>query len=432
MRNPGLGDTRKSNVVALRSKTDEIELLTRIISAQSDIAVASHRPHDLIDVVLTHARALTGSEGAAVEVLDRDRLLYAAANGIAAPQLGLRFTAAHGLAGLCVQRNEVLCCDDAELDPRVNRAACRRLGVRSMLVAPLHHAGRTIGVLKVMSTCVAAYRDVDLRTLQHLSGLIGSSLGHALMTLVPSPATGSTPVRGSEAQAWADRIETLISDRAIATVFQPVVRFEDRQVIGYEALSRFPPGTGSPDLWFGKATACGLGLALEIEAARAALDHLARIPAPLRLSINVSPETLLNPALDALLQPYDRTRLTLEITEHSTVDDYEKVCRRIVELRRQGLKLAIDDAGAGFASLRHILQLVPDIIKLDVSLTKEIDLDTRRQALVSAILTFALGTSTRVVVEGVETEGELQALVALGVELGQGYYLGRPGPLPER
>jgi EAL domain-containing protein (putative c-di-GMP-specific phosphodiesterase class I) len=208
------------------------------------------------------------------------------------------------------------------------------------------------------------------------------------------------------------------------------MRLADRSVIGYEALSRFPAGTGAPDAWFSMASETGLGIALEIEAVRSALGHLASIPKPLRLSINVSPETLMDPALEDVLQPHDKSRLVLEITEHSTVADYEVMGQRVLALQSQGLEFAIDDAGAGFASLRHILHLVPDVIKLDISLTRRIDHDKRRQMLVSAILSFAHGTSTRVVVEGIETEGELDALVTLGVEFGQGYYLGRPEALP--
>ncbi|MGH8171867.1 MAG: EAL domain-containing protein, partial [Rhodanobacteraceae bacterium] len=96
-----------------------------------------------------------------------------------------------------------------------------------------------------------------------------------------------------------------------------------------------------------------------------------------------------------------------------------------------GVRLAIDDAGAGFASLRHVLRLEPDFIKLDMSITHGIDAQIRHQSLASALLTFANGTSASIVAEGIETQGELDTLRRLGVTYGQGHYLGFPGPLPD-
>jgi len=424
----------RSAVVALRADQNETALLNRIISAQSDIAAAVHDPKEVVDVVIKRTQELTRSEGAAVELLEGDELVYIAASGVASRQIGLRIPIGHSLAGMCVANNQVLWCDDAEFDPRVNREACRQVGLRSMLVAPLLHAGRPIGALKVMSPYASAYRDTDVRTLERMSALIGSALGHAMkhdrLARNQRPAPDAAKDMEQERSDWEDRIRSLLVSRQIRTVFQPVVRLADRAVTGYEALSRFPAGTGTPDVWFSMASEVGLGIALELEALRSALSHLGSIPEPLHLSINLSPETLMAPALEDALRPYDKSRLILEITEHSTVADYEVMGERILALQRQGLEFAIDDAGAGFASLRHILQLMPDVIKLDISLTRRIDHDKRRQALVSAILSFAHRTSARVVVEGVETAGELDALVALGVEFGQGYYLGRPEALP--
>ena len=112
-----------------------------------------------------------------------------------------------------------------------------------------------------------------------------------------------------------------------------------------------------------------------------------------------------------------------------TVPDYDRLRACLRGLQSRGVLVAIDDAGAGFASLRHILQLSPDIIKLDISLTRGIDIDTRRQTMVSAIQTFASGTNATIVVEGVENENELDTLIGLGIEYGQGFHLCRPGPL---
>ena len=124
-------------------------------------------------------------------------------------------------------------------------------------------------------------------------------------------------------------------------------------------------------------------------------------------------------------------RIALELTEHARVDDYEGLSRVLTPLRDQGMQLAVDDAGAGFASLRHILQLQPDIIKLDMTLTRHVDADGARRALAAALITFAGEIGASIVAEGIESEREIDALVGLGVQYGQGYHLARPGPLPD-
>ncbi|MGZ5354682.1 MAG: EAL domain-containing protein, partial [Actinomycetota bacterium] len=100
-------------------------------------------------------------------------------------------------------------------------------------------------------------------------------------------------------------------------------------------------------------------------------------------------------------------------------------------LRALGARIAIDDAGAGFASLRHILLIAPEIIKIDISLTSRIDTDPRRRALAAALVSFAKEMSIEVVAEGIESEEEYAALLSLGVRLGQGYHLGRPAPIED-
>jgi len=123
-------------------------------------------------------------------------------------------------------------------------------------------------------------------------------------------------------------------------------------------------------------------------------------------------------------------RVVLELTEHTEVHDYGKFEETIENLRSKGVRLAVDDAGAGYSSFRHILNLRPDVIKLDIGLTRGIDGDPARRALGSALLTFGLDAyNASVVAEGIETEGEFKTLRALGCPFGQGYYLGRPGRL---
>ena len=121
----------------------------------------------------------------------------------------------------------------------------------------------------------------------------------------------------------------------------------------------------------------------------------------------------------------------IEITEHAPVADYDALAQAIRPLRAHGVRLAVDDAGAGFASLRHILRLSPDVIKLDRALTAEIDSDAPREALAAALILFASRIGSTVVAEGIEREEELRTLRNLGVLYGQGYYLARPLPVEQ-
>ncbi|MET0231267.1 MAG: EAL domain-containing protein, partial [Rhodanobacteraceae bacterium] len=190
--------------------------------------------------------------------------------------------------------------------------------------------------------------------------------------------------------------------------------------------------TRSPDLFFTEAIEADLGFDLEIAVMRKALCSLAQLPRKTYLAVNVSPQTAASPDLARLCTRHAADRIVLEITEHSSVDDYLVLSKRARALRDMGVHLAIDDAGAGFASLRHVLRLEPDLIKLDKSITRNIDTRVRHQSLAAALLTFAAGTSASIIAEGIETAEELATLKRLGVPYGQGYFLGRPGPIPDQ
>jgi PAS domain S-box-containing protein len=218
---------------------------------------------------------------------------------------------------------------------------------------------------------------------------------------------------------------------AVVPAFQPIVALADQRMIGVEALSRFtvPDDRRSPQDWFTDAAAVGLAVDLELHAVQVALRAAARdLPAHCYVSVNLCPETLTSPALAQLLRrsPVPLTRLVVELTEHSSVEDYGTLRRALAPLREQGLRLAVDDAGAGYASFRHILALAADVIKLDRTLISGIDSDPARQALGAAVVTFAHDMGSTVIAEGIETDAELRALRALGVDSAQGYLLGRP------
>ena len=197
-----------------------------------------------------------------------------------------------------------------------------------------------------------------------------------------------------------------------------------------EALSRFGDGQ-PPQRWFAEAAAVGLDLELEARAVVLATEAFSAVPADVYVAVNVSPAVAAMPQLRRHLRGVPVERLVFEITEHDEVDDYEQLDRALRPLRRRGLRLAVDDAGAGFASLRHILRINPEIIKLDRSLVRDIHRDAVLRALSYSIASFRSAVEARVVAEGIEREGELNALRFLGVELGQGYLLRRPAALDE-
>jgi EAL domain-containing protein (putative c-di-GMP-specific phosphodiesterase class I) len=229
------------------------------------------------------------------------------------------------------------------------------------------------------------------------------------------------------------QINDLLVRANLRIVFQPIISTETGCLVGAEALSRFeafnpadPPDP--PDAVFARAAEVGLGVELELLAVRVALLAAEALPGDLYISVNVSPAAVLAPELtDALLASrVPLRRVVLEITEHVSVADYKTLTTRIEELRALGVRLAVDDAGAGFASFRHILRLSPEYIKLDRTLIENISEDPARRALAAAVVLFALEMGSAVVAEGVETLAELRMTQTLGIDSAQGFLLGRP------
>jgi EAL domain-containing protein (putative c-di-GMP-specific phosphodiesterase class I) len=218
----------------------------------------------------------------------------------------------------------------------------------------------------------------------------------------------------------------------LSIVYQPLYRLSNDSLAGFEALSRFStPPMRSPDHWFAEAAEAGLGVELEFVAVRDACTALLTLPPTLLLAINLSPQSILSPCFNALFAEFPPHRLVLEITEHAAIENYAEIERSLAPLRQRGLRLAVDDAGAGHASFKHVLDLRPDLIKLDMSLTRDIHCDPARRALAEALTRFGRAMGSEIVAEGVETELELEALREIGVTKAQGYLLGRPVPLKE-
>lgn len=224
------------------------------------------------------------------------------------------------------------------------------------------------------------------------------------------------------------RIRRILDDPTrLAIAYQPIVDLRsDRRTVGLEALSRFPDGDADPSCWFRDADLLGLGTELEATAIRRALEALPGIPSDVYVAVNASPATLMSPSFPDLFVDVAPGRVVVEVTEHAPVDDYAILHERLDELASVGIRLAVDDAGAGYASLRHILKLHPDVIKLDISLTRNIDEEPLQRALAAALVTFARELGASIIAEGVERPEEVVVLAELGVRYAQGYHFARP------
>jgi len=229
-------------------------------------------------------------------------------------------------------------------------------------------------------------------------------------------------------EACVTRIDETLRAEAIVPVFQPIVSLDDERVVAYEALARFPGDPSHrPDRWFADAWSVELGIPLELLAVRAALRALPLLPPDALLCVNVSPETVATSGFRTALGD-DAQRVVAEITEHRRLDD-EAFQRKLTPLRAAGGRVAIDDFGAGHASLSQVLALAPDWIKLDMSLTQQLEDSPVARALSAALVSFAAEVGIDVVAEGVEHAQQVATLRALGIRYAQGHHFGRPAPI---
>lgn len=238
-------------------------------------------------------------------------------------------------------------------------------------------------------------------------------------------------VRAAVDGRWTQALDEVFRDLTEPkTVFQPVVDLMRGAVVGYEALSRFTgPPLQPPDRWFAAAAEMGRGAELQARALASALLARASLPADTFLSVNVDPNLLASRPIQLVLQEAGYLGgVVLELTEHTAVSDYTDLASSVERVRAAGALIAVDDAGAGYASLSHIVALRPDFVKLDRSLVADLDRDEVKRALVELLGAFAGRVNAWLLAEGIEREGEMEAVLGLGVPLGQGYLLGRPGP----
>jgi EAL domain-containing protein (putative c-di-GMP-specific phosphodiesterase class I) len=236
--------------------------------------------------------------------------------------------------------------------------------------------------------------------------------------------------RSHERTLARQRIETLIAGSALTSVYQPIYTLADHSISGFECLSRIStqPIRG-PDVWFREAAMVGLGNELEMKAIKTGLEGIKTLPENVYVSVNASPRLLSQRAFQAVVSELPAARVVIELTEHETISEYKDLLTALRSFRERGVRIAVDDAGAGYSSFRHILEIMPAFIKLDISLTRGIDQDPARRALAAAMVRFGRDTNSAIVAEGIETEEELLALGDLGVTAGQGYFLQRPQPI---
>jgi EAL domain-containing protein (putative c-di-GMP-specific phosphodiesterase class I) len=309
--------------------------------------------------------------------------------------------------------------DTAEVSAASELGFTRLVPVGSHLCVPVRlYDGTVYGTL----VCIGAIADASL-------GARDVSLMRVFAEMAAEHIEADLQAQ-EQAYTLMGKVQSVLNGGAISLVYQPVFDLKAAQVIGFEGLARFTTTPmRSPDAWFADAAVVGLDVALEMKVIEQALTSFNSLPEGIYVGFNVSPNIAINGQLDRAFKAVPLDRIVLEINEHVSIREYDEIAKALRPLRAQGLRISVDDTGGGLSSFRHILSLRPDIVKIPMSLTRNIDTDAARRALASALIQFAGENGSEVIAEGVETANELRALKALGVMRAQGYFLGRPAPL---
>lgn len=225
------------------------------------------------------------------------------------------------------------------------------------------------------------------------------------------------------------RVSEMLDGHAITIFQQPIHCLASGEPVGVECLARFPnTRKRGPHQWFDDAEKVGLGVELEMAAVRNALETLGHVPPGKYASVNVSPATILSGLVERELHGVETAKLVLEVTEHQQVADFAVLADALARLKGK-VRIAIDDVGTGYSGLRHIVDLKPDMLKMDMALTRDIHRDPARRALTGALVQLSRDIGCKLVAEGIETVEERAAMAALGVDYGQGYLFARPLPV---
>lgn len=414
---------------------------------------ASMDPVSLMVRVAEQACAfVANADGAAINLLRASDNSYVtvSASGVLAPAIGFVVAKDASMQGVAAGEQRPILIDDAQTDRRLPqniRAMNKQWGTRSWGLIPLVHNNTVIGSLMLAAADPGAFteRDIDpmVTVSDFVSALIGSQLELATL-LTDVIADGEDRARGAltarfvasvmlpEAVELEGRqllLDALLGQPdVLGAAFQPIVHLASRETIAHEGLARFPTSMElTPTQWFSTARRLGRNLDLEGAALRTVLNAARTIPSDSPLSVNLSPNAVLEPAIQDILVAQDR-KLIVEITEHEPFPD--DLGDGLKDLRERGIEVAVDDAGAGYASFTQLLRLRPDIIKIDGELIAGIDKDPAKRAIATALTSLAAELNAKIVAEAVETAGQVQTLIRLGIEYGQGIYLGAPQTEP--
>ncbi len=407
--------------------------------------------------------ALEGADEVLVGLLvEEGSLGYVCAAGSTAEHVGQAISLEQSLSGQALREGRTLVAGDTETDPRADREASPERGIRSMVSVPLMRPDGPLGILSAGSRRPHAFEPREVVLLAGLAEFITAVVGAArdfsrvTARLAGEAPAGATDVSESAeptteerrpggtgglfaaatidpdgeheaaARAW---VEQIVATRDFSLVFQPIFDLEDGSMLAAEALVRFSAwGSKTPAAVIALAHRVGLGVELEVAIVEAALAHLGELPPSALLSVNSGSAALASGGITDALGDVHAERVIVELTEQMRVDDHPRIARMQQDLRATGARLAIDDAGAGFASLMHILRVAPDFIKLDGELISSIEVDPVRRSLASSLMRFAGESGAVTIAERIETAAELAALSELGVRYGQGFQLARPLP----
>ncbi len=241
--------------------------------------------------------------------------------------------------------------------------------------------------------------------------------------------------RRSDELLVLERLQDVLLRDRVVTAYQPILRMKENTILGFEALSRGPRGSGlvSADALFGAAKTHGLEIELDRLCRRRALLSSGRIPSNAKIFVNTFPATLRDPQFrgKALIDFLERAqvapqRIVIEITEKLVIENYALFREMMAYFTDLGMSFAVDDVGSGYSGLESIAKLKPSYLKIDIALVKDVHVSVVNRAMVKAIITLGHGIGAQVIAEGIETEEEAQVLRTLGVDFGQGYHLARP------
>lgn len=376
-------------------------------------------PGDDIQRMLAAARSHLGMEIAFISEFEgSDRVIRQVDGTVPLLEAGRRDPAVETYCRKVVDGDLPEIIHDAQNSTEARKIrATRELGIGAHVSVPIHLAdGSVYGTFCTFDRRPnASLNERDRALLRVLADLAGSLLEKDVD-------------RRRRLKLQRERVEAVLRSDDMASVWQPIVEIASERIVGLEGLARFPNDDGrTPADWFMDAAAAGLSDRLESRAVENAVAILDALPRGMYVSCNLSAHAFDRKGVTDVLDRMPLERIVLELTEHDLVEDYEMLTREIEPLRKRGLRLAVDDAGAGYASFRHILRLRPEFIKMDMSLVRDIDRDVARRSLASAFERFGHDTGSIVIAEGVETERELRTIRELGIRKVQGYYLYRPG-----